>query len=86
MPVCHRLLMHKDTPPGIFDFADRSVRYLIGFWFVAGILLSVFVRVGLLVTRVDADNAPPNAEISVEKATERVRTPTPPPSDPSVRY
>ncbi len=78
--------MHKDTPPGIFDFAERSVRYLIGFWFVAGILLSVFVRVGLLVTRVDAGNGPPNPENTLEKATEPVRKPTAPPSDPAVRY
>ena len=78
--------MHKDKPPGIFDFAERSLRYLMGFWFVAGILLSLLVRVGLLVTRVDASDAPSSSEISLEKATEPARKPSPVPSDPVIRY
>jgi hypothetical protein len=46
--------MHKDKPPGLFDFAERSVRYLVGFWFAAGLVLSLIVHTGILITRADA--------------------------------
>ena len=46
--------MHKDKPPGIFDFAERSIRHLIGFWLIAGFLLSILVHFGLLLWRADA--------------------------------
>ena len=36
--------MHKDKPPGLFDFAERSIRYLVGFWFTAGLILSLLVH------------------------------------------
>jgi len=37
--------VHKDKPPGIFDLSERSVQYAAGFCFVAGLVLSVIVRV-----------------------------------------
>lgn len=46
--------MHKDKPPGLFDFAERSIRYLVGFWFTAGLILSILVHTGMLVWRADA--------------------------------
>lgn len=46
--------MHKDKPPGVFDFAERSIRYLLGFWFTAGLVLSLLVHTGMLIRRADA--------------------------------
>ena len=46
--------MHKDKPPGLFDFSERSIRYLVGFWFTAGLVLSLFVHTGMLIRRADA--------------------------------
>ena len=43
--------MHKDRPPGLLDFAERSIRYLVGFWFTAGLVLSVLVHTSILVWR-----------------------------------
>jgi hypothetical protein len=76
--------MHKDKPPGIFDFAQRSIRYLIGFWLAAGLLLSFFVHVGLLVWRVDTEKGP-KLENGLETKTAPVTKPTSPPG-PVVRY
>jgi hypothetical protein len=46
--------MHKDKPPGPFDFAERSIRYLVGFWLTTGFVLSILVHTGMLVWRADA--------------------------------
>jgi hypothetical protein len=46
--------MHKDKPAGLFDFAERSIRYLVGFWFTTGLILSILVHTGMLVWRADA--------------------------------
>jgi hypothetical protein len=77
--------MHKDKPPGIFDFAERSMRYLICFWLTAGLLLSFFVHTTLLIWRVDAQKGP-QPENSLETATAPVTKPTSPPTAPAVRY
>jgi hypothetical protein len=45
--------VHKDKPPGIFDFAHRSLRHTIGLGLMAGFVLSILVHVGLLICRVD---------------------------------
>lgn len=78
--------MHKDKPPGLFDFAQRSVRYLVGFWLTAGFLLSLFVRVGMLIWHLDSVGGARNPEDTLETATAPVRKPSAPPADPSVRY
>jgi hypothetical protein len=79
--------MHKDKPPGLFDFAERSIRYLVGFWFVAGLSLSILVRTGILIRRDDKAEAKRNPE-ALEAAT-LARKPasatTPPPTE-AVRY
>ncbi|PZR75152.1 MAG: hypothetical protein DLM73_06070 [Chthoniobacterales bacterium] len=77
--------MHKDKPPGMFDFAERSIRYLIGFWLAAGFLLSLVVHVGMLVWRVDSRRGPERAE-TLESKTAPMRKPTSPPTAPDVRY
>jgi hypothetical protein len=83
--------VHKDKPPGPFDFADRSIRYLVGFWVGAGLLLSLLVHTGMLVWRADAKDpgAKPNPE-ALEKATAAQRAAAgkspPPEPPPAVRY
>jgi hypothetical protein len=81
--------MHKDKPPGIFDFAERGVRYLVGFWFTTGLVLSILVRTVILV-RGDTSgeiNRRQNAErLEAETAARKPATAnTPPPTD-AVRY
>ncbi len=83
--------MHKDLPPGPFDFAERSVRYLVGFWLLTGFILSILVRTSMIVWRADANvpHAGPNQE-ALEEATaaqRAARGKTPPPDPPApVRY
>jgi hypothetical protein len=83
--------MHKDRPPGAFDFAGRSARYLIGFWFVAGLFLSFILHTGMLIWRADADEpqAKPNQDaLEAAAATQRAAVGKTPPPDPpaAVRY
>jgi hypothetical protein len=79
--------MHKDKPPGIFDFAQRSIRYLIGFWLVTGFLLSLVVHLSLLVWRGDSGReAEVKSEENLERSTAPIRKNTPAPTDPSVKY
>lgn len=80
--------MHKHRPAGLFDFAERSIRYLIGFWFTAGIFLSVLVHTGILVWR-DSKRADSKRDATSLEAAANARKPasanTPPASD-AVRY
>jgi hypothetical protein len=80
--------MHKDKPPGIFDFAERSLGHMIGVCFGAGFILSIFVYVGLSLWRVDsAKGGAPRDGDSLENSTARSRKPTPaPPPEAAVRY
>jgi hypothetical protein len=81
--------MHKDKPPGLFDFAERSIRYLVGFWFTAGLVLSLLVHTGLLIRRADAkgSDAKQNAEtLEVKAAAHRPASAMPPPQTSAVRY
>jgi hypothetical protein len=83
--------MHKDKPPGIFDFAERGVRYLVGFWFTTGLVLSILVRTAILIM---GDNASPPAKqnadrLEAEAAARRAaRDPNKvqPPAPEAVRY
>jgi hypothetical protein len=83
--------MHRDKPPGLFDLPERSVRYLIGFWFTTGLLLSVLVYSGMLVWRVNAKepSTKPNPEaLEAATAAQRAAAGKSPPPDPpaAVRY
>jgi|GEM_PF-2309718 len=83
--------MHRDKPPGPFDFATRSIRYLIGFWLTTGLVLSVLVHTGMLVWRADAKTpgAKRNPEaLEVATAAQRAKAGKSPPPDPpaAVRY
>jgi hypothetical protein len=83
--------MHKDKPPGLFDFAERGVRYLVGFWFTTGLVLSILVRTTILVM---GDNAPSSTTQSADRleadaaARRAARDPnkTQPPAPDAVRY
>ncbi len=81
--------VHKDKRPGVFDFAERSIRYLVGFWFTAGLALSILVHTGMLVWRADdkGPGAKRNPEALEAKTTARkpASATTPPPSA-AVRY
>jgi hypothetical protein len=78
--------MHKDKPPGLFDFAERSIRYLIGFWLVAGFLLSLVLHLSMLVWRGDSQATQGKTEEVLETSTAPVRKSSSPPADPSVKY
>ena len=81
--------MHKDKPPGLFDFAERSIRYLVGFWFAAGLILSLLVHTGILIRRADASGADYKRNPELLEAEANARKPgtvtTPPPVD-SVKF
>jgi hypothetical protein len=38
-------------PPGIFDLRERSIKYVAGFGFIAGFVLSVIVRIGFVLAK-----------------------------------
>lgn len=78
--------MHKDKPPGMFDFGQRSIRYLVVFWSTAGFLLSLLIHLGMLVWRVDFGPTQPKSEEALERTTAPVRPATSPPSAAAVRY
>jgi hypothetical protein len=83
--------MHRDKPAGPFDFAERSIRYLVGFWLTAGLVLSILVHTAMLVWRDDrkGPGPKPNPE-ALEAATAARRAAasksTPPEAPPAVRY
>ena len=81
--------MHKDKPPGFLDFAARSIRYLVGFWFATGLVLSVLVHTAILVWRDSANRAGlkrnPEALEAEAMARKPASTKTPPPAA-AVRY
>ncbi|MEY2563125.1 MAG: hypothetical protein QOH88_1318 [Verrucomicrobiota bacterium] len=80
--------MHKDKPPGLFDFAERGVRYLAGFWFVTGLVLSMLVRTAILImgdTSSDANSrSPDRLEAEAQERKPAAAATEAPPS--SVRY
>ena len=81
--------MHKDKPPGLFDFAERSVRYLVGFWFTAGLILSLLVHTGLLIRRADAKGPSFKRNPELLEAEANARKPATaqtPPQTSAVRY
>jgi hypothetical protein len=82
--------MHKDKPPGLFDFAERGIRYLVGFWFTTGLVLSILVRTAMLVLRDDASNHTVRSSDAIEAAANARKPPKDPnasaPSPAAVRY
>ena len=49
--------MHKDKPPGWFEFGARSARHAVWMGLIAGLLLSFLVHATLVIARADAGNA-----------------------------
>jgi hypothetical protein len=78
--------MHKDKPPGLFDFAERSIRYLVGFWFTAGLILSLIVHTGMLVRRADAKGSGPKENSETLEVKASSHRPAGAPTTPAVRY
>jgi len=92
--VCHHRIglqlfgVHKERPPGLFDFSERSVQYFIGFWLAAGLVLSVIVHTGLLVWRDFRRESPERNPTSLEASAlshKPASAKTPPPAE-AVRY
>ncbi len=80
--------MHKDKPPGLFDFAERGVRYLAGFWFITGLVLSMLARTAMLVMGDNSSEAKSRSPDRLE-AEAQARKPATAPTEappPSVRY
>ena len=81
--------VHKDKPSGLLDFAARSIRYLVGFWFTAGLVLSVLVHTAILVWRDNANRSGLKRNPDALEAEAIARKPasakTPPPSA-AIRY
>ena len=80
--------MHKDKPPGLFDFAERGVRYLAGFWFTTGLVLSILVRTAMLImgdNSSDSNSRSPDRLEAEAQARKPATAPTEAPP-PSVRY
>ena len=83
--------MHKDRPPGLLDFAARSTRYLIGFWFISGLLLSALVHTGFMISHADSNlpQAKPSQDaLEAAAAAQRAKAGKTPPPDPpaAVKY
>lgn len=82
--------MHKDRSPGIFDFAERSIRHLIGFWLISGFILSVLVHFGLLIWRADKKEPalpePQSEALEAKAAAQRSPSSTSPAASADVRY
>lgn len=80
--------MHKDRPPGIFDFPHRSVGHGVWLGLAFGVLLSFLVHTSLLIMR--ADPAGTERPLAGAEAAQRVMaqhkkpptnpTPVPPPA------
>jgi hypothetical protein len=78
--------MHKDKPPGIFDFAERSIWHLIGLGVGVGFLLGIFTYVAISIWQVDnSEGTRPRDKDGLESATAKLREPTPP-APPEVQY
>lgn len=81
--------MHKDPPPGVFDFAQRSLSYTIGLGLLTGFILSIFVYVAVFVWRADAgaSNTPKASAAALENSMTAGSTPEPTPEPTTaVRY
>lgn len=74
--------MHKDKPPGLFDLAERSVQHAIWLGLASGVLLSVLVQAGLLVSKIESGSGRPRASAQeAHRAMTAHKTPgTPPPA------
>jgi len=83
--------MHKDLPPGAFDFERRSLRYTISFGLLIGLILSIFVYGAVFIWRADrggTETTKANAAGTIEAATMAARRRAPPTPEPTaaVRY
>lgn len=83
--------MHKDRPPGIFDFPSRSVGHGVGLGLLVGVLLSFVAHLGLLILRANANSSDvplAGAEAAQREMGKHKKPPTnPTPAPPAaVRY
>jgi hypothetical protein len=72
--------MHKDSPPGAFDFERRSLRYTISLGLFTGFILSIFVYGAVVIWRADrgAVETPKASAGAIEAATAAARRRAPP--------
>lgn len=83
--------MHKDEPPGIFDFPHRTVRHSIGLGLATGVVLGCAVHLGLLIKRADSGGSEKplaGADAAEREMAKHRKQPTnpPPAAPPAVNY
>ncbi|CAN5552691.1 hypothetical protein BH18VER1_BH18VER1_16530 [soil metagenome] len=68
--------MHKDKPPGPFEFASRSVGHAVGFGLACGAVLSIVAYVALALWGADsaARSGTSGPTQTLEQATSAART------------
>jgi hypothetical protein len=83
--------MHKDKPPGVFEFTARPVQHAVTLGLATGVVLSILAYVCMILMGADASarHSAPAAPRSIEETTSLIRRPngsaTQTPS-PALRY
>jgi hypothetical protein len=83
--------MHKDKPPGVFEFSARPVQHAVTLGLATGVVLSILAYVGMTLWGADASarHAEPAGAESLEQSTSTISRPntsaTPMPSA-ALRY
>jgi hypothetical protein len=81
--------MHKDKPPGFFEFGARPISYSVWFGLITGFILSIFVYAGISLSRANAPvlvTPRSNADgLEATMSARRNASPTPT-APPAVRY
>lgn len=83
--------MHKDKPPGLFEFTSRPVQHAVAFGLATGVVLSILIYVGMTLWGADASarhSEPAGAE-SLEQSTStipRQNTSPTPGASAAIRY
>jgi hypothetical protein len=83
--------MHKDKPPGIFEFTARPVQHAVTLGLATGVVLSILAYIGMTLWGADASarRAEPAGGDSLEQSTSTIPRPnasatsSPPPA---IRY
>ncbi len=87
--VCHYSACIRISRPGFSILPSDQVRYLVGFWFTAGLVLSLFVHTGMLIRRADAKDPGYKRNpdlLEAESIARKPATATTPPETAAVRY
>ncbi|MDQ6625636.1 MAG: hypothetical protein M3Y69_05775 [Verrucomicrobiota bacterium] len=83
--------MHKDKPPGIFEFTARPVQHAVTLGLATGVVLSILTYVGMTLWGADATarHAEPAGRESLEETTSTIPRPNAsatPSAPPAIQY